>query len=103
MKQKISMPALLMSDGTQADLFSQFSIVAQRIGVYTIRDYAEVIEHLMNYWGIASMQGLSDEAEECQDYLCQLSGRFLAKAERIQEALRDFPREPFEWIFGRRV
>lgn len=103
MKKKISMPALLMSDGTESDMFNQFAVVAQRIGVYTIRDYAEVIEHLMNYWGIASIRGLSDEASESQDYLCRLSDRYLTKADRIQEALRDFPKKSFEWIFGRSI
>ena len=103
MKQKINMPALLMSDGTERDLFNQFAVVAQRIGVYTIRDYAEVIEHLMNYWGIASIRGLSDEAARSQDYLCKLSGRYLTKADRIQGALRDFPKQPFGWIFGRSI
>ncbi len=48
MKQKISMPARLMSDGTDTDLFDQFAIVAQRTGVYTLRDYAEVTKHLVD-------------------------------------------------------
>lgn len=103
MKRKVSMPALLMSDGTECDLFKQFAVIAQRIGVYTIRDYAEVIEHLVDYWGIASIPGLSDEAARSQDYLCQLPAHYLMKVDRIQEALRNFPKEPFEWIFGRRV
>ncbi len=103
MRQKIGMPARLMSDGTEADLFNQFAVVAQRIGVYTIRDYAEVIEYLVNVWGIGSIGGLSDEAAKAQDYLCELPGRYLAKADRIREALFNFPKESFEWIFGRRV
>lgn len=101
MRQRIDMPARLMSDGTACDLFSQFAVVAQRAGVYTFRDYAEVIEHLMNYWGIASMTGLSDEAAKSQEYLSRLPERYLAKADRIQEKLKNFPKEPFEWIFGR--
>ena len=101
MNQKISMPALLMSDGTESDLFSRFAVVAQRSGIYTIRDYAEVIDHLVKYWDIASITGLSDEAARSQEYLCGLSATYLAKADRIQEALKNFPQEPFEWIFGR--
>ena len=103
MKQKISMPARLMSDGTDIDLFNQFAVVAQRNGVYTIRDYAEVIRHLVDYWEIASIRNLSDEAAKAQDYLCGLPDCYLAKAGRIQEAILNFPREPFEWIFGRTV
>ena len=103
MQQKISMPARLMADGTERDLFNQFAVVAQRAGVYTIRDYAEVIRHLVDYWGIATLPGLSDEAAKSQDYLCGLSDHYSAKADRIQEALLGFPKEPFEWIFGRSV
>lgn len=101
MKRRIGMPARLMSDGTQRNLFDQFAVVAQRAGVYTFRDYAEVLKHLVEYWGIAAMAGLSAEAAACQDYLCKLSDQYLAKVERIQEAILKFPKEPFEWIFGR--
>ncbi len=103
MEQRVSMPALLMSDGTACDLFNQFAVVAQRLGVYTIRDYGEVIQHLVDTWGIATIAGLSGEAAQSQEYLCELPGRYLMKADRIQEALRDFPKESFEWIFGRKV
>lgn len=103
MKLKIAMPARLMSDGTESDLFSQFAVVAQRAGVYTIRDYAKVIEHLVDYWGIATLSGLSNEAAKAQNYLCGLSDHYLAKADRVEEALLGLPKEPFEWIFGRSV
>jgi acyl-[acyl-carrier-protein] desaturase len=103
MKRRIAMPARLMSDGTERDLFSQFAVVAQRCGVYTFRDYAEVLKHLVDYWGIASIPNLSDEAAGCQDYLCKLPDQYFAKAERIQESLLKFPKEPFEWLFGRSV
>ena len=95
------MPARLMSDGTDRNLFDQFAVVAQRSGVYTFRDYAEVLKHLVEYWGIASIRGLSAEAAEGQDTLCKLADQYLAKVDRIQEALLKFPKEPFEWIFGR--
>ena len=101
MKLKVSMPARLMSDGTDRDLFNQFAIVAQRAGVYTIRDYAEVIGHLTNYWEIGSLPGLTGEAAQSQDYLSTLQERYLAKADRIENALSRMPKEPFDWIFGR--
>lgn len=103
MEQRVSMPALLMSDGTDSDLFSHFAIVAQRIGVYTIRDYGEVIRHLVDTWGIASIFGLTGEAAKSQEYLCRLPDRYALKADRIEEALKKFPKEPFEWIFGRKA
>ena len=101
MKQRISMPARLMSDGSEKDLFSQFAVVAQRTGVYTYRDYAEILKHLVEYWGVGAMTGLSAEATECQDYLCKLSDQYLKKVDRIQETILKIPKEPFEWIFGR--
>ncbi len=101
MRQKIAMPARLMSDGISADLFSQFAIVAQRIGVYTTRDYAGIIANLLDYWKIPSLSGLTAEAVKAQDYLCGLPATYLSKADRIEEVLASLPAEPFAWIFGR--
>ena len=101
MRQKISMPARLMSDDVDSDLFDHFAVVAQRTGVYTFRDYAEVLDHLVDFWGIAALSGLTGEAAECQDYLCRLPEHYLAKSDRIREALEGFPRTRFDWIFGR--
>jgi acyl-[acyl-carrier-protein] desaturase len=101
MRQKIVMPARLMSDGTDRDLFSQFAVVAQRSGVYTILDYADNIGHLVDYWGIAALKGLSAEGRKAQDYLCGLTGHFLKKADKTRELVEVLPREPFSWIFER--
>lgn len=101
MRQRIAMPARLMSDGTEKDLFSRFAVVAQRTGMYTFRDYAEILGHLVDYWGVGALSGLSGEAARCQDYLGRLPTEYLAKADRIQESLSAFPKEPFDWIFGR--
>jgi acyl-[acyl-carrier-protein] desaturase len=102
-KQRVDMPARLMSDGVSNDLFGQFAVVAQRTGVYTFRDYAEVLGHLIEYWGIAAITGLSGEAASCQDYLLRLARQYLAKADRVQETFLKIPKERFEWIFGRSV
>ena len=102
-KRKIEMPARLMFDGTEQDLFSQFAVVAQRSEVYTLRDYAEVLKHLLDFWGIASLADLQGAAAEAQDYLCGMPDHYLAKTDRIREALLGFPPKPFDWIFGRSV
>jgi len=47
LKGTISMPAENMNDGVDADLYKHFSDTAQRLGVYTAIDYAEIIEHLV--------------------------------------------------------
>lgn len=101
MRRKVAMPARLMSDGTSSDLFGQFAVTAQRSGVYTTRDYADVIAHLVDFWKISSLTGLTDEAARAQDYLCRLSAHYLSKAERVEQVLSGAPREPFSWIFNR--
>ncbi|MBI2095908.1 MAG: acyl-ACP desaturase [Candidatus Omnitrophica bacterium] len=101
MRQKIAMPARLMSDGTDRNLFNQFAVVAQKSGVYTTRDYAAIIKHLVEFWNIAGLLGLSSEATQSQEFLCGLEKRYLDKADRIEEAVFNLPREPFRWIFDR--
>ena len=101
MKHKIVMPARLMSDGTDRDLFGQFAIVAQRIGVYTTRDYAEVIGHLVDYWNIPKLRFLGGEEARAQDHLCGLADHYLSKADQIAEVIAHQPKEPFQWIFDR--
>ena len=99
-RQKIGMPARLMSDGTDRDLFAQYAVVAQRTQVYTFQDYVDVLRYLVGYWEIGAISGLTGEAAESQDYLCRLPDKYSAKAGRFQEAVLSFPKESFEWIFG---
>jgi acyl-[acyl-carrier-protein] desaturase len=102
MNKTITMPARLMSDGGPTDLFTQFAAVAQRIGAYTARDYADILDHLIGFWNIRNLTGLRDDAATCQEYLCRLSVRYRSLADRMAE------REPakhsrFSWVFGRSV
>jgi acyl-[acyl-carrier-protein] desaturase len=103
MRQKVAMPARLMSDGTDRDLFNQFAVVAQKSGVYTTRDYADVMDYLVDVWEIASLRGLTGEAAEAQEYLCNLGQFYRGKAERIEEILSRTQPEPFAWIHDRCV
>lgn len=103
MKNTVTMPARLMADGTPTDLFSRFSAVAQRIGVYTVRDYADIIEHLVVYWNILSLSGLTGEAAKAQDYLGGLAQRYRALADRAEAHAIEQPKDPFCWIFNRSV
>ena len=99
MKRKIAMPAGAMSDGTDNQLFAKFAKIAQKIGVYTVRDYAEIIQALVQHWEIESLRGLSDTAAEAQDYLCNLALRYQKLAER---AIPD-GKYSFSWIYAREV
>ncbi|MFI5252900.1 MAG: acyl-ACP desaturase [Bacteroidota bacterium] len=97
LRTKITMPASLMQDGVGQNVFTKFSNVAQRIGVYTAHDYAEIIDNLVHHWNVPRLNGLSDLAAKAQDYVCGLSDRYKRLAERMT-----FPaKEKFSWIYDR--
>ena len=73
MRKKISMPAHLMYDGRDDNLFYNFCAVASRLGVYTARDYADILEFLVDRWKISDLTGFSGEGRKAQDYVCKLS------------------------------
>jgi len=99
MKSKIVMPAHLMQDGRDKDIFAKFSNVAHGIGVYTARDYADIIEALVREWNVETLKGLSDASAKAQEYLCTLANRYRNLAERFGVS----GREKFSWIFDREV
>ena len=103
MKHQIVMPAHLMTDGRDPDLFDHFSIVAQRLGVYTAGHYAEIIDHLARQWQLESLCGLEGEAAEAQDYLCSLGPRYAKLAERNQRRQTESPPCEFSWIYNRAI
>ena len=103
MQSKIVMPAALMSDCETEDLFDKFSNVAQRIGVYTAHDYADIIDHLVERWRIEVIGGLKDEAAKAQEYLSTLATRYRKLADRAgQRIISEVPVQ-FPWIEGRAV
>ncbi len=102
MRGLIAMPGRLMYDGKDADLFDHFAVVAQRMGVYTVHDYAAIIEHLIKTWDIAS-RSVSGAAAKAQEYLCKQAERYLSHADRIADFQRGLPPVTFSWIQGRAV
>ncbi|KAL2920807.1 Stearoyl-[acyl-carrier-protein] 9-desaturase chloroplastic [Bienertia sinuspersici] len=103
MKKKISMPAHLMYDGRDDNLFDNFSSVAQRLGVYTARDYADILEFLVGRWEVEKLTGLSSEGQKAQDYVCNLPPRIRKLEERARERAKQAPVIPFSWINDRQV
>lgn len=105
MRGQIVMPAELMTDGNDPDLYQNFSAVAQKLEVYTALDYADIIEHLVNHWKIGELTGLSSEGEKEQEYLCRLPARFRKLAERSMNKNKNVEYEPqsFSWIFDRKA
>lgn len=107
MRGQIAMPAEHMTDGINPSLYNDFSDVAQRIGVYTAIDYADIIEHLVKRWDLPNIEGLSSVAEKERDYICKLPERYRKLAERSMnkkaKATEDSPppAKAFSWIGGR--
>ena len=73
----IAMPGRFMDDGKDPDSFDHFAVVAQRTNVYTVRDYASIIEHLVTAWDIAG-RSVTGEAARAQEELCRQSERYAA-------------------------
>lgn len=82
MKKRVAMPAKLMDDKKNKNLFNQYSMIAQSIGVYTINDYASIIQHLNESWNVKHLTGLSETAIEAQDYCLGLPERYYKLAKR---------------------
>lgn len=97
MKKKIVMPAhFLRESGESAGkAFENFSVCAQRLGVYTATDYIDILKKLNDYWEIDGLRALSDDAERAREYLMKLPARLERIAERMsypEDAYR------FSWV-----
>ena len=98
----IAMPGRFMDDGRDPDLFDHFASVAQRARVYTVRDYASIIDHLVKTWNIAG-RAVTGTAAQAQDELCRQAERYERLAERTAAALEKQPPVAFSWIRDRKV
>lgn len=97
MKRKIAMPAHFLRESGEkiGTAFEEFSNTAQRIGVYTALDYAEILEKLVNRWDLGNITNLNDEAEKARDYLMKLPDRMIRLADRIKIPENSFQ---FKWV-----
>jgi acyl-[acyl-carrier-protein] desaturase len=100
LRKVIAMPGRLMFDGKDPDLFDHFSAVAQRAGVYTVTDYAAIVRHLVQAWGVAALP-LSGRAARMQEFLCRHAEKVESQADQAADRLAAAPRAPFSWIHGR--
>ena len=97
MKHKIIMPAMNLrhSNCEKGSLFDQFSIVAQRTGVYTGFDYVDIIKKLNTIWEIDKITNLTAEAEKARDFLMKLPERMYRITERMVIPNTEYQ---FKWI-----
>ncbi len=100
---KIVMPARLMDDESGRDIFSDYSIVAQKLGIYTTRDYAEMLLYLVDYWKLGQLQNLSTLAVQAQEKICKTAEKYLRKAESLSEAIKSVEVKPFSWVNPRPI
>lgn len=85
MRKQIVMPATLMDNADTVDnLFTRFSAITQKMGIYTAFDYAAIIKHLTQQWKVETLTGLTDYAARAQDYLGSLADRYYRIAERMR-------------------
>uniref|UniRef100_A0A0E0JRT7 Acyl-[acyl-carrier-protein] desaturase n=1 Tax=Oryza punctata TaxID=4537 RepID=A0A0E0JRT7_ORYPU len=83
MHKRITMPAHLMHDGRDMNLFDHF---AARLNVYTARDYADIVEFLVKRWKLETLEsGLSGEGRRARDFVCGLAQRIRRAAERAED------------------
>jgi acyl-[acyl-carrier-protein] desaturase len=85
MKKQITMPAILMDTSPVDNLYTRFSAITQKLGIYTAFDYAAIIKHLTHLWKVETLTGLNDYAARAQEYLSSLSARYHKIAERMKE------------------
>lgn len=108
MRGQIVMPAELMNDGVNSNLYEDFSEIAQNLGVYTAIDYAEILEHLVKKWDLENITGLGAQAEADREYLCNLPARYMKLATRSMNRKKKVTEDAvsaksFSWIHGRCV
>jgi acyl-[acyl-carrier-protein] desaturase len=85
MKKQIAMPAIMMDTAAEDNLYTRFSAITQKMGIYTTFDYAAIIKHLTQLWKVEALTGLNDYAAKAQDYLSNLAERYRKIAERMKE------------------
>jgi acyl-[acyl-carrier-protein] desaturase len=77
------------------NLFVHFASVAQRIGVYTARDYTDIVKFFVKQRKVETLEG----------GLCGLAPRMWRATERATDmSKKDEPKKvKFSWIYDRKV
>jgi acyl-[acyl-carrier-protein] desaturase len=84
MRKQITMPAVMMGKDANDDVFTRFSTITQKVGIYTAWDYAKIIQHLVDLWKIEGLTGLDAVGQKAQNYLVGLADRYMRVADRMK-------------------
>jgi len=96
--KKLKMPATLMSDGSNDDVFSLFVGVAQNLEVYTFTDYASIVEQLIKLWNVPGLKGLQGTAAEAQERICRLPELYRRRINWLASKPVQRQQPPYPWI-----
>ncbi|KAM7273575.1 hypothetical protein ACFE04_028239 [Oxalis oulophora] len=101
-KKKFKMPGHLMYDGKHVNIFENYSSVADRLEIYSVGDYGDILEYFIGRWEVSKLIGLSGDGHIAQDFVCNLPIE-LKRFEVIREDQRGSSTIPFSWIFGKHI
>ena len=79
------MPGVFLYDGNNDNLFENYVAIAQRLSVYNVKDYVDILEYFVERWNVGKQTGLSEEGRRAQDYVCGLGQRLRKMEKRAQE------------------
>merc|ERR1712222_180361 len=98
------MPAHLMYDGENENLWNDFSSIAERLGVYTAFDYADILDHCNEHWLIKD-RTFKGNAGKSQEYVLKLPDRIRKLAEMADRRKKKKPAQDTQisWVFNRPV
>jgi acyl-[acyl-carrier-protein] desaturase len=93
------MPAIDMP-GVNMPHFRELADVVRRAEIYGPRDYLRIVEELIKYWSIDTMEGLNDLGRKAQEKIMEIPGRLerIAKVMELKTKPKSFA---FEVIFNR--
>ncbi len=93
------MPAIDMP-GVNMPHFRELADVVRRAGIYGPRDYLKIVEELIKYWSIESLEGLNDLGRKAQEKIMGIPARL----ERIADVMEQKTKPKtfaFDVIFNR--
>ncbi|HYW76248.1 MAG TPA: acyl-ACP desaturase [Gammaproteobacteria bacterium] len=82
--------------------YDDMAAVVYRSGIYGPREYKAIIEELLDFWGIATLTGLSSHGRKAQDSLMRYPDR-LERVSRYMERRTRTKTYTFPFIYNRAI